>query len=116
MSAPLTGLKVFELARILPRPWIGQTLADLGAKVITVESPQGDDTRTGGPPVIDREDDQSAPYFHCTNRGKDSIAIDFWDAADLEKLKNIIAHSDILVEKFKVGGLDKFGLDYEGLG
>ena len=103
-------------SRILAGPWIGQTLADLGAKVIKVESPQGDDTRTGGPPVIDREDDQSAAYFHFTNRGKDSIAIDFWDAADLAKLKNIIAHSDILVENFKVGGLDKFGLDYEGLG
>ena len=116
MSAPLTGLKVVELARILAGPWIGQTLADLGAKVIKVESPQGDDTRTGGPPVIDREDDQSAAYFHCSNSEKDSIAIDFWDAADLAKLKNIIAHSDILVENFKVGGLDKFGLDYEGLG
>ena len=70
----------------------------------------------GGPSIIDREDEQSAVYFHCTNRRKDSIAIDFWDAADLAKLKNIIAHSDILVENFKVGGLDKFGLDYEGLG
>ena len=116
MSAPLTGLKVVELARILPRPWIGQTLANLGAKVIKAESPQGDDTRTWGPPFIDREGDQSAAYFHCSNSEKDSIAIDFGDAADLVKLKNTIAHSDILVENFKVGGLDKFGLNYEGLG
>ena len=116
MSAPLTGLKVFELARILPRPWIGQTLANLGAKVIKVESPQGDDTRTWGPPFIDREGDQSAAYFHCSNSEKDSITIDFGDAADLVKLKNTIAHSDILFENFKVGGLDKFGLNYEGLG
>ena len=73
MSAPLTGLKVIELARILAGPWIGQTLADLGAEVIKVESPQGDDTRTWGPPFIDRGDDHSAAYFHCANRGKDSI-------------------------------------------
>ncbi|MEP3296513.1 MAG: CaiB/BaiF CoA-transferase family protein [Pseudoruegeria sp.] len=115
MSAPLSGLKVVELARILAGPWIGQTLADLGADVLKVESPQGDDTRTWGPPFIDREDDHTAAYFHCANRGKDSIVIDFADAADLEKLKAIIADADVLIENFKVGGLKKFGLDYDRL-
>lgn len=115
MSAPLAGLKVVELARILAGPWIGQTLADLGAEVLKVESPQGDDTRTWGPPFIDREDDHTAAYFHCTNRGKESIAIDFTDEADLAKLKTIIVDADVLIENFKVGGLKKFGLDYESL-
>lgn len=115
MSAPLAGLKVVELARILAGPWIGQTLADLGAEVIKVESPQGDDTRTWGPPFIDRGDDHSAAYFHCANRGKDSIKIDFTNEADLERLKRIIADADVLIENFKVDGLKKFGLDFETL-
>lgn len=79
-------------------------------------NPQGDDTRTYGPPFIDSEDDQSAAYFHCTNLKKYSITIDFGDAADLVKMQNAIAHSNILVGNFKVGGLDKFGLNYESLG
>ena len=77
MSAPLTGIKVVKLARNLAGPWIGQTLVDLGAEVIKVESTQGYDTRTWGLPFIDSEDNQSAAYFHCTNRGKGGIAIDF---------------------------------------
>lgn len=115
MSAPLEGLKVIELARILAGPWIGQTLADLGADVLKVESPQGDDTRQWGPPFIAREGDNSAAYFHSANRGKDSIAIDFADEQDLASLKSMISNADILIENFKVGGLKKFGLDFESL-
>lgn len=63
MTTPLTGLKVVELARILAGPWAGQTLADLGADVIKVEAPRGDDTRQWGPPFIEREDDKTAAYF-----------------------------------------------------
>ncbi len=69
-DAPLAGLKVLELARILAGPWIGQVLADLGATVIKVESPSGDDTRTWGPPFIERKADHTAAYFHSCNRGK----------------------------------------------
>ncbi|MEW7008707.1 CaiB/BaiF CoA transferase family protein [Lentilitoribacter sp. EG35] len=115
MSAPLSGLKVIELARILAGPWIGQTLADLGAEVIKIESPQGDDTRKWGPPFIKRGDDTSAAYFHCTNRGKTSIAVDFSDADQLTKLHDMIADADVLIENFKVGGLKKFDLDFEAL-
>ncbi|MBZ0123231.1 MAG: CoA transferase, partial [Roseovarius sp.] len=68
-TAPLAGLKVVELARILAGPWAGQTLADLGAEVIKVESPAGDDTRAWGPPFIERDGDRSAAYFHGCNRG-----------------------------------------------
>ena len=70
---PLAGLKVLELARILAGPWAGQVLADLGATVIKIESPQGDDTRTLGPPFIERDGDQSAAYFYSCNRGKQSV-------------------------------------------
>ncbi len=115
MSAPLHGLKVIELARILAGPWIGQTLADLGADVLKVESEAGDDTRTWGPPFIDRGDDNSAAYFHCANRGKDAIALDFNNEADLLHLHDLISNADVLIENFKVGGLAKYHLDYSSL-
>ncbi|WP_424982178.1 CaiB/BaiF CoA transferase family protein [Maritalea sp. S77] len=112
---PLKGLKVLELARVLAGPWVGQTLADLGADVIKVESPNGDDTRAWGPPWIERGDDKSAAYFHSCNRGKRSIALNFKDADDLETIRQLVKQSDILVENFKLNGLQKYGLDYESL-
>ncbi len=119
-AAPFTGLRVVELARILAGPWIGQTLADLGAEVIKVEAPEGDDTRRWGPPFIDRPrahggTERVAAYFHAANRGKTSVTCDFSDEGDLARLKELIAGADVLVENFKVGGLRKFGLDYETL-
>ncbi len=120
MTAPLAGLKVVELARILAGPWIGQTLADLGAQVIKVEAPEGDDTRRWGPPFIDRPrgdgtTEQVAAYFHAANRGKTSVICDFGNADDLARVKALIADADVVVENFKVGGLRKFGLDYDSL-
>lgn len=120
MAAPLEGLRVVELARILAGPWIGQTLADLGAEVIKVEAPEGDDTRRWGPPFIDRprpdgSTERVAAYFHAANRGKTSITCDFSDAGDLARLKDLIATADVVIENFKVGGLRRFGLDYESL-
>lgn len=115
MSAPLAGLKVVELARILAGPWAGQTLADLGAEVIKVESPAGDDTRQWGPPFIDREGDRSAAYFHSTNRGKASVAVDFRTPEGQAQLRDLIRDADIVIENFKVGGLAKYGLDYDSL-
>ena len=112
---PLKGLRVIELARILAGPWAGQTLADLGAEVIKIESKTGDDTRTWGPPFINTEDETNAAYYHSCNRGKQSVSLDFKDKNDLLKLKNLIASADILIENFKVGGLDKYGLDYKTL-
>ncbi|MBD0415442.1 CaiB/BaiF CoA transferase family protein [Oryzicola mucosus] len=115
-EAPLAGIRVIELARILAGPWIGQTLADLGADVIKVESPEGDDTRKWGPPYVDEgEDGRSAAYFHACNRGKRSIAADFGSEEDLATVKALIASADVVVENFKVGGLEKFGLDYDSL-
>jgi crotonobetainyl-CoA:carnitine CoA-transferase CaiB-like acyl-CoA transferase len=112
---PLHGLKVVELARILAGPWAGQTLSDLGADVVKVEAPQGDDTRRWGPPFIEREDDSSAAYFHSCNRGKRSIAVDFRTAEGQAQVRALVAEADVLIENFKLGGLAKYGLDYESL-
>ena len=109
---PLAGLKVLELARILAGPWAGQTLADLGADVIKVESPDGDDTRGWGPPFVT---DREAAYFHSANRGKRSVVLDFNKPADLEALHQLLSEADVLIENFKVGGLQKYGLDYASL-
>jgi crotonobetainyl-CoA:carnitine CoA-transferase CaiB-like acyl-CoA transferase len=114
MSA-LTGVRVVELARILAGPWIGQTLADLGADVVKIESPEGDDTRRWGPPFIDTEGERAAAYFHGCNRGKRSIVADFTTERGREIVRRLAARSDVLIENFKVGGLKKFDLDYDSL-
>lgn len=112
---PLAGLKVVELARILAGPWAGQILADLGAEVIKVEAPEGDDTRRWGPPFIEREGDRSAAYFHSANRGKRSVTADFRTPEGQEKVRRLVAGADVLIENFKVGGLSKYGLDHASL-
>lgn len=119
-NAPLAGLKVLELARVLAGPWAGQILADLGADVIKVESPEGDGTRLWGPPWVERtgpdgESRREAAYYHACNRGKRSIVADFTDEADLQRVRDLAAQADVLIENFKTGGLDKFGLDYGAL-
>ncbi len=115
MNHPLDGLKVVELARILAGPWAGQTLSDLGAKVIKVESLEGDDTRQWGPPFVTNGDDKSASYFHSCNRGKKSICVDFKSNDGQKTIKKLISEADILIENFKVGGLLKYGLDFNSL-
>ncbi|WP_159589229.1 CaiB/BaiF CoA transferase family protein [Chelativorans xinjiangense] len=115
---PLKGIRVVELARILAGPWAGQQLADLGADVIKVENPNGgDDTRRWGPPFVTGRDGEnlSAAYYHATNRGKRSIALDFAEADDRATLLKLIASADVLIENFKLGGLKKYGLDYDSL-
>jgi len=112
---PLKGIRVIELARILAGPWAGQTLADLGAEVIKVESLSGDDTRSWGPPFIKTDGETSAAYYHSCNRGKHSVSLDFQTPQGLADLKKLIASADILIENFKVGGLAKYGLDYASL-
>lgn len=109
---PLAGVRVLELARVLAGPWIGQTLADLGADVVKVEAPGGDETRGWGPPFAA---DGAAAYFHAANRGKRSIALDFRDPGDLALVRRLAASADVLVENFKVGGLARYGLDHASL-
>jgi crotonobetainyl-CoA:carnitine CoA-transferase CaiB-like acyl-CoA transferase len=118
MPGPLSGLRVLELARILAGPWAGQILADLGADVIKVERKgAGDDTRAWGPPFVSAADGGhlASAYFHSTNRGKRSIELDFDSAEGQRIVKKLAARSDVLIENFKVGGLQKFGLDYASL-
>ena len=113
--APLEGLKVIEMARILAGPWAGQTLSDLGAEVIKLEAPRGDDTRRWGPPFVERGDDVSASYYHSTNRGKASVIVDFATPEGQAKVRELVADADVVIENFKVGGLKKYGLDYASL-
>lgn len=113
---PLRGIKVVELARILAGPWAGQILADLGAEVIKVESPEGDDTRKWGPPFVEYEDGtRDAAYFHSANRGKRTILADFRKQEDLDRVKALVDEADVVIENFKVGNLTKYGLDYATL-
>ena len=115
-NAPLAGLKVLELARVLAGPWAGQILADLGADVIKVESPDGDGTRKWGPPWIERDHgEREAAYYHAANRGKRSIIADFRDEDDLARIHDLASSADVVLENFRTGTLTKFGLDYKGL-
>ena len=115
MTTPLDGIRVIELARILAGPWAGQTLADLGADVIKVEAPEGDDTRRWGPPFLTHEGEEAAAYFHATNRGKRGITCDFRTPEGQEVVRRLVADADVVIENFKVGGLAKYGLDWESL-
>ncbi len=118
MSPPLSHLRVLDLTRVLAGPWATQTLADLGAEVIKIERPgEGDDTRGWGPPFIEKPDGShgDAAYFLAANRGKRSVAIDMAKPEGQALIRRLAEQSDVLVENFKVGGLKKYGLDYESL-
>ncbi len=108
-SGPLSGLVVADLSRVLAGPYATMLMADLGATVIKVESPAGDDTRTWTPP----EKNGVATYYMSINRNKQSIVLDFKDPDDIELVHELYRRADIVVENFKVGGLDKFGLGYD---
>lgn len=114
-APPLEGVRVLEMARILAGPWAGQTLADLGAEVTKVESPEGDMTRQWGPPFMERDGERSAAYFHCCNRGKKSIVVDFRTPEGREAIKRLAMESDVLIENYRAGSLAKHGLDYDSL-
>jgi formyl-CoA transferase len=109
---PLDGIKVLDLSRVLAGPWCTQLLADLGAEVIKIERPgAGDDTRHWGPPWHGEGDRCVAAYFLSCNRGKKSAAIDFSREEGAALVRKLAANADIVVENFRVGGLEKFGLD-----
>lgn len=109
---PLDGVIVADFSRILAGPYATMLLADLGAEVIKVESPAGDDTRSWVPPV--REDGVST-YYAAINRNKKSIVLDFKDEDDLAAAQVLAARADVVIENFKPGGLKRFGLDYESV-
>ena len=117
--APLTGIRVLDLTRVLAGPWCTQNLADLGAEVIKIERPgAGDDTRGWGPPYLKDahgKDTTEAAYYASANRNKQSVAIDIATERGAELVRELSKQCDILVENFKVGGLSKYGLDYESI-
>lgn len=106
-GGPLEGIVIADFSRVLAGPFCTMLLADLGARVIKVESPGGDDTRQWAPPIAN----DMSTYFMSANRNKESIALDLKDPADLETAHDIVARADVLIENFKPGGLQKFGLD-----
>jgi crotonobetainyl-CoA:carnitine CoA-transferase CaiB-like acyl-CoA transferase len=109
---PLQGVKVLDLSRVLAGPWCTQTLADLGAEVWKIEEPtKGDDTRGWMPPEIDGE----STYFLCCNRSKQSVALDLKEGRAQEIVRGLAAKADILVENYRKGTLERFGLGYEQL-
>ncbi|MFC8848283.1 MULTISPECIES: CaiB/BaiF CoA transferase family protein [unclassified Micromonospora] len=108
-SGPLDGLLVADFSRILAGPYATMLLADLGAQVIKVEGPAGDDTRTWMPPVRD----EVSTYYLGINRNKRSIALDLKDPADLDVARRLAARADVMIENFRPGGLKRFGLDYD---
>jgi crotonobetainyl-CoA:carnitine CoA-transferase CaiB-like acyl-CoA transferase len=113
---PLEGVKVLDLSRVLAGPWCTQLLADLGAEVIKIERPGvGDDTRHWGPPWFGEGNERVAAYFLSCNRGKRSAAIDFAQPDGAALVRRLVADSDVVVENFKIGGLEKFGLDAASL-
>ncbi|HEX2803955.1 MAG TPA: CaiB/BaiF CoA-transferase family protein [Sphingomicrobium sp.] len=116
MTAPLAGIRVLDLSRVLAGPWCTQLLADLGADVIKVERPgAGDDTRHWGPPWHVRDGEKVAAYFLSANRGKRSAAIDFATDEGAELVRRLAGNADVVVENFKAGGLRKFTLDAASL-
>jgi crotonobetainyl-CoA:carnitine CoA-transferase CaiB-like acyl-CoA transferase len=110
-EGPLSGLLVADFSRILAGPYASMLMADLGAEVVKVEGPGGDDTRTWMPPVRDGE----ATYYLSINRNKRSVALDLKDPSDLGLAKELASRADILIENFRVGGLARFGLDYDAV-
>ncbi|TDW92393.1 crotonobetainyl-CoA:carnitine CoA-transferase CaiB-like acyl-CoA transferase [Kribbella sp. VKM Ac-2566] len=109
MKGPLSGLLVADFSRILAGPYATMLLADLGADVVKVESPGGDDTRSWQPPVRDG----ISTYYLAVNRNKRSLALDLKDPSDLAAAQELARRADVLVENFRPGGLARFGLDYE---
>jgi len=117
MSAlPLSGIKILDLTRVLAGPLSAQMLGDLGAEVIKIERPgTGDDTRHWGPPWHGEGDARVAAYFLSCNRGKKSAAIDFGRPEGAALVRKLAEQADVVIENFKVGGLEKFGLDAKSL-
>lgn len=118
MTGSLSHIRVLDLSRVLAGPWAGQVLGDLGAEVIKIERPGGgDDTRAWGPPYFQGRDGKTdlSAYYLTANRNKKSLAVDISQPEGQRLIRELAAESDIVLENFKVGGLKRYGLDYESL-
>jgi crotonobetainyl-CoA:carnitine CoA-transferase CaiB-like acyl-CoA transferase len=108
-DAPLADLLVLDLTRALAGPHAAMTLGDLGARVIKIESPTGDDTRSWGPPFVGPEDARESTYFLSANRNKESLVLDLKSEDDRDVLARLVERADVLMENFRVGVLDRLG-------
>ena len=119
MTRPLSHIRVLDLTRVLAGPWAAQNLADLGAEVIKIERPgTGDDTRTWGPPWLkdrDGKETRESAYFLSVNRGKKSVTVDISKPDGQALIRQLITHCDVLLENYKVGDLQRYGLGYADL-
>lgn len=119
MSGPLSNLRVIDLSRVLAGPSCTQLLGDLGADIIKIEKPgEGDDTRKWGPPFMkdsSGQDTTESAYYLCCNRNKRSLAVDITQPEGQKIIHDLLSQADILIENFKVGGLKKYGLDYDSV-
>jgi len=119
MSSPLSHIRVLDLSRQLAGPWSAQMLADFGADVIKVERPTvGDDMRHYGPPWVkdsDGNDTDECPFFLAANRGKRSVTIDIGSKEGQELIRRMVAYCDVVIENYRVGTLQRYGLGYEDL-
>ncbi len=119
MAGPLSHIRVLDLSRVLAGPWAGQNMADLGAEVIKVERPKtGDDSRAYGPPWMKDEqgkETSEAAYFMAANRGKKSITVNLTHPEGQALIRELVAKCDVLIENYKVGDLDRYGLGYKDL-
>src|SRR5919106_4936418 len=112
MTGPLDGITVLDFSRVLSGPYCTMLLADMGARVIKIEQPgRGDDTRAWGPPFVSGE----SAYFLSVNRNKQSVTLDFKQAAGRAVLDRLVARADVLVENFRPGAMQRLGLDYESV-
>ena len=119
MAGPLSHIRVLDLSRVLAGPFAGQNMADLGAEVIKVERPlKGDDSRAFGPPYLSDAEGKptsEAAYFLAANRGKKSITIDLSKPQGQDLVRKLASSCDVLIENYKFGDLERYGLDYESL-
>jgi crotonobetainyl-CoA:carnitine CoA-transferase CaiB-like acyl-CoA transferase len=111
-KAALDGIAVVDFSRVLAGPLVGMTLGDLGADVVKVEAPGGDDTRRWLPPT---DAQGRASYHHAANRNKRSIALDLRLEPDLELARQLCERADVVISNFKPGTLERYGLEYEGI-
>jgi crotonobetainyl-CoA:carnitine CoA-transferase CaiB-like acyl-CoA transferase len=109
MSGPLSDLVVIDLTRALAGPHAGMMLGDMGARVIKVESPSGDDTRSWGPPFVGEPDARESTYFMSANRNKESIVLDLKSDDDKDVLARLVERADVLMENFRTGVMDRLG-------
>ena len=114
-GGPLDGILVLDLTRALAGPHAGMMLGDLGARVIKIESPTGDDSRGWGPPFVGAGDERESTYFMSANRNKESIVLNLKDESDKQILTRLVQRADVLMENFRVGVLDRLGFSVEKL-